>query len=364
MIKKKFINYYKVFIQYLFKILYGKIDGVLDPIDHKEIYQEDIIVEELNYKLYNCKKAVLYTDTIHDTAIIKDNKIIEGPSFQYRENIIEKSLKNTVLAKGTPRFRKKIKGSVYSFLVGGGGNTNYWHWLFDVLPKFFILKNSISFNSNNFFLFPSLEKKFQNQTLDIIGINQNKRLSSKIYRHIEADEIITVSHPYNFLNDPDKDSLNIPIWIFKFLKTTFLKNSLNNFNLKKIFPKKIFISRKDGTSLRYIINEKEVKVFLTAKGYEEVILSNYDFKDQVFLFNNAEIIVGLHGAGFANIIFCKPKMKIIELRPVSAGEIIKNIALRNDLDYYDMAIPTKKINFNNQAGDIEVDLKILSELVK
>ena len=76
MIKKKITNYYKVFIQYLFKILYGKIDGVLDTKNHKEIYQEDIIVEELNYKLYNCKKAVLYTDTIHDTAIIKDNKII------------------------------------------------------------------------------------------------------------------------------------------------------------------------------------------------------------------------------------------------------------------------------------------------
>ena len=31
--------------------------------------------------------------------------------------------------------KKKVDGNVLSLLTGGGGNENYWHWLFDVLPR-------------------------------------------------------------------------------------------------------------------------------------------------------------------------------------------------------------------------------------
>ena len=53
-----------------------------------------------------------------------------------------------------------------------------------------------------------------------------KSLSSKINRHISANKIIVTDHPYNFLNDPDKDSLNIPYWILSFLREKFLRKNL------------------------------------------------------------------------------------------------------------------------------------------
>ena len=40
----------------------------------------------LSYRVYNIMGGRLYTDRIHDTAILLDNKIIEGPSFQFRNN--------------------------------------------------------------------------------------------------------------------------------------------------------------------------------------------------------------------------------------------------------------------------------------
>ena len=67
----------------------------------------------------------------------------------------------------------------------------------------------------------------------------------------------------------------------------------------------------------------------------------------------------MHGAGFANIVFCKPGTKILELRSNSAGDIIKNLAISNKLVYNDISLDPKTINYNNQAGDIEIDLKIL-----
>ena len=74
-----------------------------------------------------------------DTAVIKNNKLLSGPSFQFRniknEVINADPHTNLVMLNGTPRTKRKISGKVLSLLTGGGGNENYWHWMFDVLPR-------------------------------------------------------------------------------------------------------------------------------------------------------------------------------------------------------------------------------------
>ena len=197
----------------------------------------------------------------------------------------------------------------------------------------------------------------------MLCIQSEKRLSSKKFRHFCADEIITTSHPYNILNNPNLDSLNIPIWISKYLRYIFLEKAITSSKIKN-FPKKIYINRKDATALRYIINIDEVENILSNFGYENLTMSDYSFSDQIALFYNASEIIGLHGAGFANIIFCKQGSKIIELRPNTAGDIIKNLAKTNNHIYFDLSVIPKTINFNNQAGDIEINLEELKNKLK
>ena len=64
------------------------------------------------------------------------------------------------------------------------------------------------------------------------------------------------------------------------------------------------------------------------------------------------------------IVFCKQGSKIIEIRPNSAGDVIKNLAEANKHIYYDISVMPKTINFNNQAGDIEVNLEELKNKLK
>ena len=47
-----------------------------------------------------------------------------------------------MLINGTPNIRKRVFGNIFSLLSGGAAKNNYWHWLFDVLPKFGILEKS------------------------------------------------------------------------------------------------------------------------------------------------------------------------------------------------------------------------------
>ena len=109
-------------------------------------------------------------------AIIKDNEIINGPSFQYRNNEIglpvnEECKHNIVFKKGRPRFKKKLNGKIFSLLTGGGGNQNYWHWLFDVLPRLGILEKSVKDVTIDYYLFPDLNQKFQKESLDLLNIH-------------------------------------------------------------------------------------------------------------------------------------------------------------------------------------------------
>ena len=251
-----------------------------------------------------------------------------------------------------------------SLLTGGGGNANYWHWLLDVLPRLEIIKKLDIENMIDYYLFPSLDKKFQEQTLDVINIPVKKRLSSKDFRHFFADKILVTSHPYTLLNDPRSDSLNIPNWISNYLRYTFKEKAIQKSTIKS-FPEKIYINRKDSTSLnlRYIINITEVEEMLKNYGYKSLTMSDLNFSDQVALFSKAKEVIGLHGAGFANIIFCKEKSKIIEMRSDTAGDVIKNLAISNNLNYHDISVSPKTINYNNQAGDIEINLNTLNNLL-
>ena len=43
------------------------------------------------------------------------------------------------------------------------------------------------------------------------------------------------------------------------------------------------------------------------------MLSSLTFEQQVELFASAEVVVGVHGAGFANIVFAPENIKVIEV---------------------------------------------------
>ena len=367
--KKSFQNFFKFISYSLFKILYGSVEGIIDPNNNDEIEIKFVKKNgQINYNVYKVKNGRLYTDRINDTAIIKNNKIIKGPSFQFRINnsqVINGNVKeNIVFTKGTPRLQKKIKGKVLSLLTGGAGNDNYSHWLFDVLPRIALCEEVLDISKVDFFLLPSIEKKFQKETLDLLNIKKNKCLSSKAFRHITTSELIVTDHPYCITNNATNDIMNMPLWISEWLKKKYLKKEKKA--LKHL--EKIFIDRSDSTSntghLRKIINESDVKNCLIKNNFKPVILGELHFQKQVEIFNNADVIVGLHGAGLANLCFCKAGTKLVELKNNTAGTQYENLAIKNGLIYKSISCQPSKFDYKNQFGHINVPIKKLEEFIK
>lgn len=348
----------------IFFILYGKIKGKILATKNDKIKILKVVKEKnITYNLFKIKKARLYTDRIQDTAVILDNYIVDGPSHQLRpinNDIIEN---NIVFKKGTPRFKKKINGTILSLLTGGAGNTNYAHWMFDVLPRIAICEKYFKISEIDFFLFPSTEKKFQKETIEGLEISFKKCKSSESYRHVFCSNLIVTDHPYCINNDSTKDIMHIPLWISQWLKKKYQKYLIRDKNL----PHKFFIDRSDSESdnqgLRKIVNEFEVKKFLKKEGFEIIKLGSISFKEQVKLFFNSKVVAGLHGAGFANIIFCKPKTKVIEFKNSNEVKQYENLAKKNNLDYNCIVSKPTSLISNNQQGHIHISIDKIKKIL-
>jgi len=370
-IKKFLQKIFKTISYSIFIIVYGKIN---ESIDYKKSNKVTIhtVDKENNfkYKIYKILDGRLYTDRIHDTAIVVDKKIVDGPSFQQRFTrdlkIYNSEVKdNVVFTKGTPRILRNIRGNVLSLLTGGGGNSNYWHWLFDVLPRLHLCSNFKNIKDIDFFLVPSLTKKFQRETLDYLNIPDHKRLSSETFRHIKTKELYITDHPYVINNDSTEDIKNIPYWIISWLKNSFLKDA------KKVEKKNVFIERNDIISnlpsQRLLLNENEVKNYLLENNYVSVKLHELNFIEQVSLFYNSKSIVGLHGSGFANTVFCESGTKVIEFRSHGAGTVIENLTKKNNLDYHSIiskSEPLYKFKSPTQQGKIKISIDHLNKIIK
>ena len=113
---------------------------------------------------------------------------------------------------------------------------------------------------------------------------------------------------------------------YKIFKKNFLKFKLSkddNFS-------KIFIDRSDAkehhNKFRSIKNENEILDYLKSVYFKSLRIGDFNFIDQIKLFSEAKEIVGLHGGGFANLVFCEPNTKVVELKNETTGNIIGDLA--------------------------------------
>lgn len=97
---------------------------------------------------------------------------------------------------------------------------------------------------------------------------------------------------------------------------------------------RIYVSRGDAV-IRKVRNEKALEQVLARYGFESYEMGKLPFDRQIELFAAAEMVVGPHGAGLINLMFCNPGTRVLEIFP--DNYIIDWIALlarAGGLDYH------------------------------
>ena len=268
----------------------------------------------------------------HGVIISYDNKVFADFTSELGKPIEEHEVFKSYINK--PQFRKECLATITST-----GNTGYFHWIFESLPRLKLLADVIE--EIDFLIVPHDLKKFHLETLNLLGFPENKLLKVKSGTHLLCENLFV-------------SSTDVSRWSSVFLRESFIPEDVAE-------PHRlIYISRKDAL-YRKIVNEKNVEDYLRSVGFEIIQMSGLSFLEQVRTCAEAEIIVAPHGAGLSNIIFCQ-NAKILEMfSPSYINGSYATLASHVGNEYYYLLGTDASGSSPIPWRDFEVDLEILKE---
>ncbi len=350
--RKKLQLIYKFFISQLFKIIYGNV--IFSNTNDNDVKFIEINKNNHKYMFVEVNNGRIFTDYVENVAIINKNQILDHVSYQQIKGELKEPSLNVVIKKGTPKFKKKIKGKVFSLVQGASGNVNYFHWMFDVLPRLIMLEKIYNLNEIDYFYAPQI-KPWQLSTLSIFDISEEKLIDSNRYRHIQSEKILAVSHPWYNKGKILDEAKKLPTWVMNEIASRFEEHG------KKFdCGTKIFIDRRESHYNHcQIVNDEEIKIYLKKKGFDIFKIGELSFFEQIYLFQNANIIIGAHGAAFANLIFCKPNTKVFDIIPKNHPNTVdETIAKFKNLDF--KFIKTEELPVEKKVnGDIFLPMEVI-----
>jgi capsular polysaccharide biosynthesis protein len=236
--------------------------------------------------------------------VTAQNELLPGPSFQ-RLAINEPELP----PEQSPAFGwgsiwsapRRVRGTVFSLLSGHFGNENYYHWLTAILPRIYLVEKARLIGNVDFYLVPDDALRFQVETLDLLGIPREARISSRKTPHVAADAVIATKHPCPNVQD-------VPRWIVEWLRDAFLEKSSH-----QEYSRFVYIGRADARKRRLLNEDECFSTVLQPLGFEAYQLPKMPFISQIRLFAGADAIVGIHGAALTNLSFCRNGTSVVEL---------------------------------------------------
>lgn len=255
------------------------------------------------------------------------------------------------------KLKKPIEiNGVVAVIASPGGNV-YAHWLCDIIPRLVLLKKQGILEKVDKIIMSFSWLDYQLETLERLGIDKTKIINSidDTEFHLKAKTLFVPSYP-NVHGTVNK-------WVCEEIKKVFLPK---NYTSQK--NGRLFISRAKAVG-RNMVNEEEVFSFLKNEyGFIKIFAEEYSTADKAKLFNDAECIVGPHGGGFTNLLFCTQGCKVVDIFP--PGDFTTYfwvLSNANSLEYSYFfgkgEMPTREKDVAERNAFIDVDLDNFKNLM-
>ena len=222
-----------------------------------------------------------------------------------------------------------------------GPHHNYYHWMIEALPRLDLYERSgVSIDC----FYAPVRTRFQRESLDLLGISPERILPATRQTHLAPARLVASS----FTGSPS------------LAKTDYLSRRLGlHAGLLAGRSRRIFIARA-GRRARAIANEKELLRSLEPLGFERLRLEAMPLVEQVSLFQQAECVVGPHGAGLTNLMFCRPGTQVIEIgTPYRPWSCFYEISHHRGLAYHlHLATPVQISHFDPATGVGDSGLRV------
>jgi capsular polysaccharide biosynthesis protein len=243
-----------------------------------------------------------------------------------------------------------------------GLEMNYFHWLIDCLARLHLIRRSGL--RPDFYVVPSA-LSFQKEWLDLFDIREQQIVPIEPHRTIQAEDLIVPSFVLNWKPVVFREKgLNwqrqwLPRWIGELYSEFKPKGGKGK--------GRIYISRANAL-YRKVENEDSLLPLLDKYGFTVIHSETLPVREQIKAFADAGTVVGLHGAGLVNCVFCPPHASVLELYPQyyhDSGHRLLLAAL--NLRYFymvgetpDTSMPPVQENVTIDPDKFEAALKILT----
>jgi hypothetical protein len=226
------------------------------------------------------------------------------------------------------------------------GDCNYYHYLFDFIQKLEILEGlNISISEFDRVIIPQAPFKIHKIICDRLNLRKDQPITLPKHLCYRFNKLTTVSLLGGGLVSRPASQ--------KFIKDIFKVDTPSNY--KRIYIKRV-------TEKRKLENIEEIEELLKQFNFKTIqpeLLNN-----PYPIFNNADIVVGEHGAGLSNCVFCKPTTNIVELIPINhINPHFISISKVNNLQYHALLSPYN-IDESMCIGDIRGLRSLLSSIIK
>lgn len=219
------------------------------------------------------------------------------------------------------------------FFLGGCGSWNWFHFMIEIMPKIMLFKEKYTktlFVNDIILKTPSMQV--------ILEMFAKDRFTVK---YLSPDKTYLVKKLY-FMNDFNHVQFNRVDGKIKadgtFYHADVLKKFsdkiLENLASKNDLPKRLFLYRKN--THRIAANQDQIMDYLKDFGFTAICLEELDINDQAAYFNKAEFIIGISGAAWTNMIFCRNHPKAISFVAGNAESFsaFSNLGRIFDVDFY------------------------------
>ena len=271
-----------------------KYEKPILPLEEEDQFKTGVHENFNEVRLYKKHFVAVLSDGL---AFSNNRKLFEMTSRTQVVNNINRKILYELIRTRIKRYRF-VENAILVFDDWSG---NYFHFWNDLMPRLYLCRHLVA------------KKKLTilvNGKTEIIARTIFPLLGFHNLKYITYDQLCLVANLYypEFIT-PHVGSFheatmrNMKEFVFK--KLSVKHNSCRNLRL--------YISRSKAQH-RKVINEDDLSEILVEFGFKIVFAEEYTALEQIHLFKDAEAVMGLHGAGLSNMLFCKEGTKVIELR--------------------------------------------------
>lgn len=301
--------------------------------------------EKLFSKSYKASFYVQPIIQLENVAVLQDTIFDPLKLFFYASYTHTSSLSKLPIYKRIVQCAlKKWRTIPHGIWIKDEWSANYFHWMTDCLPRLWIgLQSGVS---DRVILPDSYSHlSYVIESLDILKIRPTYYQSNE---NLWVENLILPPRTATFPNFNEE----------------YTKQTRENLSLKTSLPptKKIYASRKFATK-RKAHNETEVELLMVKKGYEIVYMERLSLREQIRLMSETKILVSLHGAALANMLFMQAEQTVVELRNMgdSKTQCYYNLAATLGQKYFYTI--NKADGKDSITSDFTIDLPALKKVI-